>query len=65
MKNHSPWTLLGTCLQGLGLAFVGTVILLFFSDIGMWPLLISTLIGIVLFYTGWFLSRLPWTKRES
>ncbi len=65
MRRQTPLQFLGTCCQGLGLAVVGTTVLLFFTEIGMWPLLMTTFIGITIFYAGWFLTSFTFTKPRN
>jgi hypothetical protein len=65
VNKRSPFVFLGNCFQSLGLAVVGTTLILFFTDIGMWPLLLMTLIGVTIFYAGWFLGHVTFTKKRG
>jgi hypothetical protein len=49
---------LGRALQLIGLATISTVVLMFFSQMSMEPLLIWSLIGVAEFYGGtWLLGN--------
>jgi L-asparagine transporter-like permease len=47
----------GICLELLGLAFVGAVVVVFFGQVDTRLLLALTAVGMVLFYGGWFCVR--------
>ena len=49
---------IGRALQLIGLATISTVVLMFFTQMGMEPLLIWSLIGASEFYAGtWLLGK--------
>ncbi len=47
----------GLCLELLGIAFTGAVVVVFFGNVDTRLLLSLTAVGMVLFYGGWFLVR--------
>jgi hypothetical protein len=47
----------GVCLELLGIAFMGAVIVMFFGQVEAGTLLAMTARGMVLFYAGWFCVR--------
>jgi hypothetical protein len=47
----------GICLELLGMAFMGAVIVVFFGQVDARLLLSLTAAGMVLFYGGWFCVR--------
>jgi len=47
----------GICLELLGMAFMGAVVVVFFGQVDARVLLSLTAIGMVLFYGGWFCVR--------
>ena len=47
----------GVCLELLGMAFMGAVVMVFFGQVDAGLLLRLTLVGMVLFYSGWFCVR--------
>jgi L-asparagine transporter-like permease len=48
---------LGVCLELLGMAFMATVIVVFFGQVDARLLLSLTAVGMLLFYSGWFCVR--------
>lgn len=59
--DRSAWQWLlycgGVCLELLGLAFTGTVVVVFFGHVDTRLLLSLTVVGMILFYSGWFFVR--------
>ena len=59
--RRSTWRWLlycwGICLELLGLAFMGAVVMVFFGQVDTRLLLSLTAMGMVLFYGGWFCVR--------
>jgi hypothetical protein len=53
------WVLycVGVCLELLGMAFMGAVIVMFFGQVEAGDLLSLTARGMILFYGGWFCVR--------
>ncbi|HSF32392.1 MAG TPA: hypothetical protein VLK82_18215 [Candidatus Tectomicrobia bacterium] len=47
----------GLCLELLGMAFMGAVVVVFFGQVDTRLLLSLTAVGMVLFYGGWFCIR--------
>jgi hypothetical protein len=47
----------GVCLELLGIAFMGAVVVVFFGQVDTRLLLALTAAGMVLFYGGWFCVR--------
>jgi len=47
----------GICLELLGMAFMGAVVVVFFGQVDTRLLLSLTAVGMVLFYGGWFCVR--------
>ena len=47
----------GLCLELLGMAFMGAVVVVFFGQVDTRILLSLTAIGMLLFYGGWFCVR--------
>jgi hypothetical protein len=47
----------GLCLELLGMAFMGAVVVVFFGQVDARLLLSLTAMGMVLFYGGWFCVR--------
>jgi hypothetical protein len=47
----------GVCLEILGMAFMGAVVAVFFGQVDAGLLLRLTMVGMVLFYSGWFCVR--------
>jgi hypothetical protein len=47
----------GICLELLGMAFMGAVVVVFFGQVDARLLLSLTAVGMVLFYGGWFCVR--------
>jgi hypothetical protein len=47
----------GVCLELLGIAFMGAVIVVFFGQVDARVLLALTAAGMILFYSGWFCVR--------
>jgi hypothetical protein len=47
----------GICLELLGMAFMGAVVVVFFGQVDAGLLLRLTAVGMVLFYGGWFCVR--------
>jgi hypothetical protein len=47
----------GLCLELLGMAFMGAVVVVFFGQVDAGLLLRLTVVGMVLFYAGWFCVR--------
>lgn len=47
----------GVCLELLGMAFMGAVIVMFFGQVEAGDLLSLTARGMILFYSGWFCVR--------
>ena len=47
----------GVCLELLGMAFMGAVLLVFFGHVDSRLLLSLTAVGMMLFYSGWFCVR--------
>lgn len=47
----------GVCLELLGIAFTGAVVVVFFGQADTRLLLSLTAVGMVLFYSGWLLVR--------
>jgi L-asparagine transporter-like permease len=47
----------GICLELLGMAFMGAVVVVFFGQVDTRLLLSMTAVGMVLFYGGWFCVR--------
>jgi hypothetical protein len=47
----------GVCLEILGMAFMGAVVAVFFGQVDAGLLLRLTMVGMVLFYGGWFCVR--------
>lgn len=54
----------GICLELLGIAFTGAVVVVFFGNVDTRLLLSLTAVGMLLFYGGWFLVRHT-TRRGS
>ncbi|ETX05800.1 hypothetical protein [Candidatus Entotheonella palauensis] len=52
---------IGRGLQGLGLALVWWVLLMFAGAAGMWVLLYWSLLAVLVFYVGWACAT--WAKR--
>lgn len=48
---------LGICLELLGMAFMGAVVVVFFGQVDTRILLSLTAMGMILFYSGWFCVR--------
>lgn len=48
---------IGLCLELLGMAFMGAVVVVFFGQVDTRILLSLTAVGMVLFYSGWFCVR--------
>ena len=59
--ERSTWQWLlycgGVCLELLGIAFTGAVVVVFFGNVDTRLLLSLTAGGMLLFYGGWFLVR--------
>jgi L-asparagine transporter-like permease len=53
------WVLycLGVCLELLGIAFMGAVVVVFFGQVDARVLLSLTAVGMLFFYSGWFCVR--------
>ena len=47
----------GVCLELLGMAFMGAVVVVFFGQVDARVLLSLTAVGMILFYSGWFCVR--------
>jgi L-asparagine transporter-like permease len=47
----------GICLELMGMAFMGAVVVVFFGQVDARLLLSLTAVGMVLFYGGWFCVR--------
>jgi L-asparagine transporter-like permease len=47
----------GMCLELLGMAFMGAVVVVFFGQVDTRLLLALTIVGMALFYGGWFCVR--------
>jgi L-asparagine transporter-like permease len=47
----------GVCLELLGMAFMGAVVVVFFGQVDARVLLSLTAAGMMLFYSGWFCVR--------
>jgi L-asparagine transporter-like permease len=47
----------GICLELLGMAFMGAVVVVFFGNVDTRLLLSLTIIAMILFYGGWFCVR--------
>ena len=47
----------GICLELLGMAFMGAVVVVFFGQVDARVLLSLTAWGMILFYSGWFCVR--------
>jgi len=47
----------GVCLELLGIAFMGAVVVVFFGQTDARVLLALTAVGMMLFYSGWFCVR--------
>jgi L-asparagine transporter-like permease len=47
----------GVCLELLGMAFMGAVVVVFFGQVDARVLLSLTAAGMMLFYSGWFFVR--------
>jgi L-asparagine transporter-like permease len=47
----------GVCLELLGMAFMGAVVVVFFGQVDARILLSLTAVGMLLFYGGWFCVR--------
>jgi L-asparagine transporter-like permease len=47
----------GVCLELLGMAFMGAVVVVFFGQVDTRVLLSLTAAGMILFYSGWFCVR--------
>jgi hypothetical protein len=47
----------GICLELLGMAFMGAVVVVFFGQVDARLLLSLTAVGMLLFYGGWFCVR--------
>lgn len=58
-RSTLPWLLYcgGVCLELLGVAFTGTVVVMFFGIADTRLLLSLTVVGMILFYSGWFFVR--------
>lgn len=58
-RSLSRWLLycFGICLELLGMAFMGAVIVMFFGQVDAGTLLSMSARGMVLFYGGWFCVR--------
>lgn len=60
-SRRSMWRWLvycwGICLELLGMAFMGAVVVVFFGQVDAGLLLRLTVVGMVLFYGGWFCVR--------
>lgn len=54
----------GLCLELLGMAFMGAVVVVFFGQIDTRVLLSLTAGGMILFYSGWFCVRQA-SQRDS
>jgi hypothetical protein len=58
---RSVWSWLfyciGVCLELLGMAFMGAVVVVFFGQVDTRILLSLTAVGMVLFYSGWLCVR--------
>lgn len=52
----------GRILQALGLLLLWWVLLLFTSNVGMWPLLYWSLVAALVFYSGW--ACIMWAKSK-
>ncbi|MBI4640186.1 MAG: hypothetical protein HY731_05800 [Candidatus Tectomicrobia bacterium] len=49
--------ILGLAFQFLGFIITAQVAVLFFSDMGMGPLMERTFLGIVVFFLGWLMIK--------
>jgi uncharacterized membrane protein len=47
----------GVCLELLGMAFTGAVVVVFFGQVDSRILLSLTAVGVILFYSGWLCVR--------
>ncbi len=47
----------GVCLELLGMAFMGAVVVVFFGNVATRLLLSLTVVAMILFYSGWFCVR--------
>lgn len=67
-SERSTWQWLlycgGLCLELLGVAFTGAVIVVFFGNVDTRLLLSFTVVGMILFYSGWLLVRYTSQRRS-
>ena len=54
----------GVCLELLGVAFTGTIVVMFFSIADTRLLLSLTVVGMSFFYSGWFFVRHASRRKE-